>query len=114
MAKRKSRKSERQRSKRPAKLDDVLGLVRKHVESGTYVDTRHATERTEERRITRPEILQILKVGFWEKRKDEYKPEHESWNYAIRGKTADKRSLRVVIAFDVPGMLIITAIDLDL
>ena len=60
-----------------------------------------------------PEILQVLKGGFWEKRKDEFKPEHQAWNYAIRGKTVDDRPIRVAVTFADPGMLLITAIDLN-
>lgn len=39
--------------------------------------------------------------------------EHGAWNYAIRGRTIDGRSLRIVISFEADGvLLIITAIDL--
>ena len=34
------------------------------------------------------------------------------WNYAIRGKTLDKREIRVMASFDQQNMLIITAIEL--
>ncbi len=61
-----------------------------------------------------PEILRVLRVGFWEKRKDEFKQEFQAWNYAIRGKTVDARDLRVIVTFEEPGMLLITAIDLNL
>ena len=101
-------------SKRPAKVEDVLALVRSHVEHGTYRDTRHAAQRKEERDITLLEILHVLKRGHHEKRKDEFKPEYGDWNYAIRGRTVDQRELRVVVVFAVPGVLLITAIDLDL
>jgi hypothetical protein len=101
-------------SKRPAKVADVLVAVRRHVELGTYRDTRHATERRQERDITLLEVLQVLMGGYHEKRKDELKPGFNAWNYAIRGRTIDKRELRVAVAFAEPGMLIITAIDLSL
>jgi hypothetical protein len=99
-------------STRPPKAGDVLERVRKHVADGTYLDTRHASERKEERVITLPEVLYVLRNGFHEKKKDEYKPEHKDWNYAIRGKTIDGRALRIAVAFADPGMLVITAIDL--
>ncbi len=38
---------------------------------------------------------------------------HEAWCYAIRGKTVDKRELRVVVSFDENYLLIITAIGLE-
>jgi len=100
-------------SKRPVKVQDVLLLVRSHVEHGTYRDTRHAAQRKKERDITLLEILHVLRRGHHEKRKDEFKPEYGDWNYAIRGKTVDQRELRVVVAFVAPGMLVITAIDLN-
>ena len=103
------------RSSRPKKHEDVLVLARKHLDSGKYLDTRHATERKQQRQITRPEVFQVLRGGYHEKRKDEFKEEYNAWNYAIRGKTIDKRDLRICVSFDKEtGMLIITAIDLDL
>ncbi len=72
-------------------------------------------ERREERIITLLEIHDVIQGGWHEKRKDEYKDEHQSWSYAIRGQTIDRRELRIVIAFDEEsGMLLITAIDLNL
>ena len=104
----------RKESKRPSKVQDVLTLVRSHVEHGTYRDTRHAAQRKQERDITLLEILHVLRRGHHEKRKDEFKPQYGDWNYAIRGKTVDQRELRVVVTFVAPGMLVITAIDLNL
>ena len=100
-------------NKRPPKVQDVIALVRSYVERGTYRDTRHAAQRKEERGITLLEILHVLKRGHHEKRKDEFKPEYGDWNYAIRGRTVDQRELRVVVVFEAPGLLLITAIDLD-
>jgi len=100
-------------SNRPTKADDVVAKVRRHVEQGTYRDTRHVNERRTERGITLLEVLQVLMRGYHEKRKDEFKPEHNDWNYAIRGRTVDARELRVAVAFVEPGLLLITAIDLS-
>ena len=92
----------------------MLGYARKCLASGNYLDTRHGAERKEEREITLLEVQEVILNGWHEKRKDEYKVEYQSWNYALRGRTLDKRSLRIVIAFDQEtGMLLITAIDLD-
>ena len=98
----------------PYKDPDVLGRARKCLARGDYLDTRHGAERKEERGITLIEVQEVIPSGWHEKRKDEYKVEHLSWNYAIRGKTIDQRALRIVIAFDPEtGMLLITVIDLD-
>ena len=68
-----------------------------------------------ERVIDIHEIRQVIEGGWHEKAKDEYKAEWSAWNYAIRGKTVDGRSLRVAVSFDTDGhLLVITAIDLDL
>ncbi len=98
---------------RQAKHENVLELVQQHVEAGTYLDTRHATQRKQERNIALPEMLFVLRGGFHEKRKDKFDELHNAWNYAVRGKTVDNRPLRVIVSFDPDGMLIITAIDLD-
>ncbi len=98
---------------RPTKINNLIAVVGKCLDEGRYLDTRHATERQEERSITRPELLKVLRTGFHEKKKDQFKEEYQAWNYAIRGKTVDERNLRVIVSFDLNGMLIISAIDLD-
>lgn len=76
-----------------------------------YVD--HALQRIKEREVTFLEVRQVLRTGFHEKRKDVFKEEHNSWSYSVRGKTLDKRNLRIVVSFDENDMLVITVIDLD-
>lgn len=98
--------------KYPAKEKDLLNKVKECIKSGCYYDTRHATDRQHERLITRLEILKVLKTGFHEAKKDKFDDVHKAWNYAIRGRTLDKRYLRVIVSFDQDPMMIITAIDL--
>jgi hypothetical protein len=100
--------------KYPPKLNDLMTEITHAVESGRYLDTRHASERQLQRIITRPEVLFILLKGHHEKRKDKFDDAFQAWNYAIRGKTVDKRNLRIIVSFDEDNMLIITAIDLDI
>jgi hypothetical protein len=50
--------------------------------------------------------------GYHEKKKDKFNNFHHVWNYSVRGKTVDRRELRVIVSFDENGMLIITAIEL--
>ena len=100
-------------SARPDKHPDIMALVKVYVETGNYLDTRHATDRQSERSINRLEVVYILKNGHHEKRKDEFKKEFNAWNYAIRGKTLDKRDLRIAVSFDeTTRLLIITAIEI--
>jgi hypothetical protein len=54
-----------------------------------------------------------LRHGYHEQRKDICNEEFDAWNYAVRGRTIDRRNIRVAVSFDENGMLIITAIDLD-
>lgn len=99
--------------RRPAKLENVLGLARACLGAGRYRDTRHAEVRKHQRQITLPEVLEVVRGGYREPAKDEYKPEWKAWNYAIRGKTIDRRELRIAVSFDEEGFLIfITSIDL--
>jgi hypothetical protein len=71
------------------------------------------TRAQKKRQITRPEYEYVLINGYHEKKKDDYKEKYKAWNYAIRGKTIDKRSIRVVVSFDKNDLLVITVIDLD-
>ncbi len=59
----------------------------------------------------------MIESGRHEKAKDRYPPEYSAWSYSVRGKTVDRRSLRVVISFepDEHGelLLLVTAVDPD-
>lgn len=99
--------------KRPKKIEtcQLLERVRQVVESGDYLDTRHAEERRSQRGISRLEMESVLTTGRHEKAKDQFQEAYEAWNYAIRGRTIDKRDLRVVVSFE-EKMLVITAIEI--
>jgi len=85
-------------------------MIRHAIETGSYLDTRHASDRRSERFISRLEMEYILVNGRHEKRKDQYEEAYEGWSYAIRGETIDKRDLRIVISFE-DKMLVITAME---
>ena len=90
-----------------------MDVIRECLDSGRYLDTRHATERQQERDITRPEMIFVLRGGHHEKSKDRFDEQYNAWNYAVRGRTIDRKELRIVVSFEeATGMLIITAIDL--
>ena len=97
---------------RTEKLSNLLAMIRVCIEEGRYLDTLHSEDRQDERRISRPEILYVLKNGHHEKKKDKFDEFYNAWNYAVRGKTVDRRNLRVIVSFDKNGMLIITAIEI--
>jgi len=98
------------RVKRSEKIPDVLKKVRECLEVGRYYDTSHAMQRKVQRKISLPYVLHVLKNGYHEKKKDEYKPEYNDWNYSIRGSTIDGKDIRIAVAFDEDDMLIITVI----
>lgn len=99
--------------KRPDKCKDVLAVVRRLVGSGYLVYSDHANSRMREREIIRPEVEYVLKSGFHEAKKDQFSSQFDAWDYAIRGKTVDGRSIRIVVAVVQPNVFIVTAIDLD-
>jgi Domain of unknown function (DUF4258) len=95
--------------KRPDKIINVLEKIKECIKKGDYFVTAHAFIRQNERLISLPESLEVLETGFEEKKKTHFDIVHNTWKYAIRGKT--KRSeldIRVIVAFDEDGMLIIT------
>jgi hypothetical protein len=98
--------------KRPIKILDVLKQARGCVERGRYYDTSHAALRKLQRRISLTDVLHVLRHGYHEKQKDQYKPEHNDWNYSIRGRSMDGKDIRVIVAFDEDDVLIITVIEL--
>ena len=98
---------------RPAKNSNILTICRQAVSEGNYTPVDHAKLRFDQREITIQEMEQVIRLGYHEKTKDIYKPEYKTWNYSIRGKTIDKKDLRIVVSLDkASGLLIITVIDL--
>lgn len=66
------------------------------------------------REITILEVRLVVDSGYHEKSKGEFKAEWQAWNYANRGRTIDRRKLRVAVSFDEEDvLLIITGIDLN-
>lgn len=102
--------------KRPLKIADLMGAIGAALNEGWWVDSCHALNRQAERRITRPEVVYVLRNGRHESRKDQFDEMHHGWNYAVRGKTVDGRELRIIVAFEEdeggPLLVIVTAIDL--
>lgn len=88
-------------------------MIQAYERQGAYNFVRHARKRLHEREVTLLEVSQVIRGGYHEARKDEFKPEFAEWNYAIRGKTLDARTLRLAIAIKFDGVLVITAIDLE-
>jgi hypothetical protein len=99
-------------AKRPPKAENFLETVHQHVLADRYLDTRHATDRKNERNILRAEIRAVLLAGRHEKSRDRYDELLGRWSYSVRGCTVDLRELRIIVALDETGTLIISAIEL--
>jgi len=96
-----------------SKLPDLLLKLNAAVSKGRLRFSHHARERMLERDLIRLDVETVLKNGFHEKRKDKFDEEFESWNYAVRGITIDNRSLRIIVSFEQPNFIVVTAIDLE-
>ncbi|MBS0622989.1 MAG: DUF4258 domain-containing protein [Verrucomicrobia bacterium] len=94
--------------KHPPQLPDLHKKIKEALEVGRYVDTTHAKERQNERKITLSDALYVLKTGRHEKNKTVFDTTWNKWKYAIRGETPDKEDVRVIITFDDNLMVIIT------
>jgi hypothetical protein len=101
-------------ARRPTKISNVKTAIAEALASGHFRITAHCKRRMIERGISRREALYVLRNGRHEPRKDEFDGAHASWNYAMRGLTANMgKELRVVVAFDPDDQMFwITAIDL--
>jgi hypothetical protein len=96
---------------RPPKHPSLIQAIHTAVAAGDYVYVGHALKRLDERKVSQPEVEQVLMSGHHENARDQFDEKFQSWKYAIRGKTVDSRELRVAVAFD-SGMLVVTVIDL--
>lgn len=94
--------------KRPPQLSELFPKIRHCIENELYRESRHARERLVERNIELPDILFVLKNGYHEKQKTSFDESFQTWKYAVRGKTLEGLDIRIIIAFDEDGMLIIT------
>lgn len=96
------------------RIKNVLLKIKHCIEEGNYGLTPHALTRHNERKITLPEVLHVLKNGYEEKSKTKFTDEHNAWKYAIRGKTIrDEIDIRIIVAFDENNMMIITVMRVE-
>jgi len=96
----------------PPKNPDVVSLIRERARSGNFILLPHAIARGLERSVAVADIAYALINGWHEADKDEFKSEHQAWNYAVRGSTIDNRQVRIVVSFDENRLLVITVIRL--
>lgn len=96
---------------RPPQIENLLVVIRECIDKGRYRESFHAKLRKGERDIDLLDALYVLKNGYHEKRKTAFNEMRNTWNYAIRHKI-ERKDIRVIVAFDDDGMLIVTVIDL--
>jgi hypothetical protein len=100
-------------SRLPPKIEKVMDAVTSALAAGAVRNSEHANARMKERDILTTEVVEVLGCGFHEKKKDEFNELQNTWNYSIRGKTFEGRSIRVAVAIYAPDVLVLTTIDLD-
>jgi hypothetical protein len=86
--------------------------ILKHIENETFVLTRHAAEEQADDAIDLEDTLHVLKLGRHEREKTGFDNKFQVWKYAIRGKTEDLDTVRVIVSFPNKKMMIITVIKL--
>lgn len=103
------------RPRRPQKMESsaLLALIRGAEREGLYTFVDHAEQRLLQREVTVGEVQQVLRDGWRAPKHDKYREDFRAWNYALRGKTVDGRNLRLAVAVEGNGLLVITVIDLD-
>ena len=89
-------------------IDNLMQKIKDCLDIGAYKQTVHALKRRAERDIDLLDALYVLKNGYHEKSKTSFDEAFQAWKYAVRGKTLDELDIRIIVAFDESGMLIIT------
>jgi hypothetical protein len=96
---------------RPIQIVNIFDKIKNCLAQQKYTQTKHALQRQDERKIDLQDAIYVLKTGRHERTKTSFDNVHNTWKYAIRGKTVDHVELRIIIAFDEAGMIIITAME---
>jgi len=82
-----------------------------HIESGKYRLTKHAAEEQANDDIDLQDTVHVLKTGHHEGNKTSFNTSFQAWNYAIRGRTEELKTIRVIISF-AHEMMIVTVMKL--
>jgi hypothetical protein len=101
------------KNKCKSKHVNLLAKIADAVNSGRYMISSHAFQRSKDRLVPVPHVEHVLLNGFHESRKDRFESIYGSWNYAIRGSTPDRVKIRVIVAFSDDDLLVVTVINLD-
>ncbi len=97
----------------PTKRDNVIQDVIEAMENGSLRLSTHAQLRMAERSIVLSDIEEAIYSSVREDHKDQLTKDGKDWKYALRGNSETGKDLRIVVLFDDPKVLVITAIDKD-
>ncbi len=89
-------------------IENVLKVVKKHISDEAYQFSDHALEELVNDNLDLRDIIHVLLHGRHDESKTIFSTKHQSWNYAISGKTIDGLDVRVIVAFE-DIMMIVTA-----
>lgn len=95
------------KSNKQPQIENLLDKIRELIQKEKYRFTAHAIERRIQRAISVQDTRYVLTHGFHERSKTTYDENNKTWNYAVRGKTLDKKDLRIIVAID-ENLIIIT------
>lgn len=98
--------------KRP-KISKIMEEITIALDKGRYIRTDHASLRMRQRLVPLPDVLNALRLGWHEPKRDVFDDKFRSWKYSVRGKSVNGNPLRIIVSFDDSDMLIITVIRLE-
>lgn len=99
---------------KPPKRENIAEDVAERVRNENYRLSDHADEKMLERGVILPEVREVLLSGLHAPEHDEWDVDHDSWNYAIEGRTHEDRLLRVAVTFvERDDALVVTVITPD-
>lgn len=87
--------------------------ILRHIENETFVLTRHAAQEQKNDLIDLQDTLHVLKTGRHEREKTGFDNKFQIWKYAVKGKTEELETVRVIVSFPNETMMIITIIKLQ-
>ena len=72
-----------------------------HLETGTFLVTKHAAEEQMKDDLDLLDTLRILRLGAPDSKYREFHTKSQSWRYGIKGKTEDRRMAIVIVTFNL-------------
>ncbi|MCE5228974.1 DUF4258 domain-containing protein [bacterium] len=99
--------------KRPAKIPDdkLIPFIRESVSTGNYRESYHHRVENIGRPahdVSRQEVEQVLLSGRREPARDRFE-DYQAWSYSIKGRTIDKRLIRVAVSIYEDMLFIVSA-----